>query len=55
MSPITKQITDLRSYANDRKGELAKLISDATDTIEALSAKQEGIVTAIKTPISTAG
>ena len=39
MSPISKQINDLRAYAKDRKGELAKLVSDAADTIETLSAK----------------
>ena len=49
MSLITNQISELRSYASTRKGELAKLINDAADTIEALSARQEGIVTAIKT------
>ena len=39
MSMISKQIDDLRAYAKDRKGELAKLVSDAADTIETLSAK----------------
>ena len=39
MSLISKQIEELRSYAKDRKCELAKLISDAADTIEKLSAK----------------
>ena len=39
MSMISKQIDDLRTYAKDRKGELAKLVSDAADTIEMLSAK----------------
>lgn len=39
MSMISKQIDDLRAYAKDRKGELAKLVSDAADTIEMLSAK----------------
>ena len=39
MSLISKQIDDLRAYAKDRKGELAKLVSDAADTIEMLSAK----------------
>lgn len=39
MSLISKQINDLRAYAKDRKGELAKLVSDAADTIEELSAK----------------
>ena len=48
MSLITKQIADLRAYASTRKGELAKMISDAADTIEALSARQERIVDAIK-------
>ena len=39
MSLISKQIDELRAYAKDRKGELAKLINDAADTIEMLSAK----------------
>ena len=39
MSLTTKQIDELRAYAKDRKGELAKLINDAADTIEVLSAK----------------
>ena len=39
MSLTTKQINELRAYAKDRKGELAKLIADAADTIEVLSAK----------------
>ena len=39
MSLTSKQIDELRSYAKDRKGELAKLINDAADTIELLSAK----------------
>jgi len=39
MSLISKQIDKLRAYAKDRKGELAKLITDAADTIEMLSAK----------------
>lgn len=39
MSLTTKQIDDLRAYAAERKGELAKLINDAADTIETLSAK----------------
>lgn len=39
MSLISKQIDELRAYAKDRKGELAKLINDAADTIEELSAK----------------
>ena len=39
MSLISKQIDELRAYAKDRKGELAKLINDAADTIEVLSAK----------------
>ena len=39
MSLTSKQIDELRSYAKDRKGELAKLITDAADTIEMLSAK----------------
>lgn len=34
MSLTTKQINELRSYAADRKGELAKLINAAADTIE---------------------
>lgn len=32
MSMISKQIDDLRAYAKDRKGELAKLINDAAFT-----------------------
>lgn len=39
MSLTSKQIDDLRAYAKDRKGELTKLITDAADTIEMLSAK----------------
>jgi hypothetical protein len=39
MSLISKQIDELRAYAKDSNGELAKLISDAADTIEVLSAK----------------
>ena len=39
MSLISKQINELREYAKTRKGELAKLINDAADTIEMLSAK----------------
>lgn len=39
MSLTSKQIEELRAYAKDRKGELAKLINDAADTIEMLSAK----------------
>ena len=39
MSLTTKQIDELRAYAKNRKGELAKLINDAADTIEVLSAK----------------
>ena len=39
MSMISKQIEELRFYTKDRKGELAKLINDAADTIEMLSAK----------------
>lgn len=39
MSLTSKQIDELRAYAADRKGELAKLIKDAADTIELLSAK----------------
>ena len=39
MSLTTKQIDELRAYAKDRKGELAKMITDAADTIEMLSAK----------------
>lgn len=34
---IRKQIDELRAYAADRKGELAKLINDAANTIEILS------------------
>ena len=39
MSLISKQIDELRAYAKDRKCELAKMINDAADTIEVLSAK----------------
>lgn len=39
MSLISKQIDELRAYAKDCNGELTKLISDAADTIEVLSAK----------------
>lgn len=39
MSFTTNQVEELRSYAKGRKGELAKLISDAADTIELLSMK----------------
>jgi hypothetical protein len=39
MSLTTNQIEELRAYAKDRKGELARLINDAADTIELLSAK----------------
>lgn len=39
MSLTSKQIDELRAYAKDRKGELAKLINDAADTIELLSTK----------------
>ena len=39
MSLTSKQINELRAYAKDRKGELAKLITDAADTIEMLSTK----------------
>lgn len=39
MSLTTRQIDELRAYAKDRKGELAKMINDAADTIELLSAK----------------
>ena len=39
MSLISKQIDELHAYAKARKGELAKLINDAADTIEMLSEK----------------
>lgn len=39
MSLISKQIDELRAYAKDRKGELAKMVNDAADTIELLSKK----------------
>ena len=42
MSIISKQVADLREYADERKGELANLINRAADTIEALSAKRTG-------------
>jgi len=48
MSMISKQIDDLRAYAKDRKGELAKLVSDAADTIEMLSAKLSAAETSDK-------
>lgn len=41
MSIITRQIEELRTYAKDRKGELAKMINDAANTIELLSAEPE--------------
>ena len=44
MSLISKQIDELRAYAKDRKGELAKLINDAADTIEMLSAKIQVVI-----------
>lgn len=40
MSLTSKQINELRAYAKDRKGELAKMINDAAFTIEMLSIKQ---------------
>lgn len=39
MSLTSKQTDNLRTYAKDCKGELAKLITDAADTIELLSTK----------------
>ena len=39
MSLTSKQVDELRAYAKDRKGELAKMINDAANTIEMLSAK----------------
>lgn len=39
MSLTSKQIDELRAYAKCRKGELAKLINNAANTIEILSAK----------------
>ena len=39
MSLTSKQIAELRAYAKGKKGELAKLIADAADTIEMLSTK----------------
>ena len=39
MSLTGKLIDELREYAKDRKGELAKMIKEAADTIELLSAK----------------
>ena len=41
MKQITKQIEELRAYAAKRKGELAKLINDAADTIEMLVKKEK--------------
>lgn len=39
MSLTSKQVKELRDYAKGRKGELAKLINDAAETIELLSTK----------------
>lgn len=39
MRLISNQIDELRAYAKGRKGELAKLINGAANTIEMLSAK----------------
>lgn len=47
MSLTSKQIDELRAYAADRKGELAKLIADAADTIEMLSAKLHTYMTPV--------
>lgn len=44
MSLITNQIDTLRAYSKDRKGEIAKLTSDAADTIEELSAKLHAVL-----------
>lgn len=38
---MSKLIDELRTYAKGRKGELAKLINDAADTIERLSAQPD--------------
>ena len=43
MRLTSKQIEELRAYAADRKGELAKLINDAADIIELLSARKTGM------------
>ena len=43
MSLTSKQVDELREYAKGRKGELAKLIKDAADTIELLSAKLSAV------------
>lgn len=47
MSLTSKQIDELRAYAADRKGELAKMINDAADTIEMLSAKLSAYMTPV--------
>ena len=39
MSMMSKQVSNLRAYAKERRGELAKMIADAANTIEVLSAK----------------
>lgn len=39
MSLISKQVDDLRDYAKSRRGELARIINGAADTIESLSEK----------------
>ena len=48
MSLTSKQIAELRAYAKDRKGELAKLINDAADTIETLSTRQKADIEVAK-------
>ena len=39
MSMISKQVEELRKYADGRKGEISQICRDAADTIEDLSAK----------------
>lgn len=40
MSMMSKQVSNLRAYAKERRGELAKMIADAANTIEVLSAQR---------------
>ena len=39
MSMITEQVRELKEYADNRKGEIARICREAADTIETLSAK----------------
>ena len=43
MKKITDQVNELREYAKNRKGELAELITEAADTIEALLNRESSI------------